>query len=210
MAPLVAQNQTFVGKSTSASLIELYSSEGCSSCPPAEAWLNSLKSAPGLWKDIFPVAFHVDYWDNLGWPDRFANAAYTQRQRTYANRFGSDSVYTPEFIANGLEWRRSFFGGGQIPSEQGKSGVLTLSVNEKEKTISADYTPAGSAPSRPLVINVALLGFHLLTDVKRGENAGSQLDHEFVGAWFRLVAFDGRYRRQISKHGPGPRFVDGR
>ena len=51
------------------------------SCPPAEAWTNNLKSAPGLWRDIFPVAFHVDYWDGLGWPDRFARAEYTQRQR---------------------------------------------------------------------------------------------------------------------------------
>ncbi|MDB4793761.1 DUF1223 domain-containing protein, partial [Methylacidiphilales bacterium] len=82
--PLRAQDVVFKSNIPTASLIELYSSEGCSSCPPAEAWVNDLKSAPELWKSIFPVVFHVDYWDGLGWPDRFSRADYTQRQRNYA------------------------------------------------------------------------------------------------------------------------------
>ena len=55
------------------SLVELYTSEGCSSCPPAEAWLSRLKEEPGLWKNFVPIAFHVDYWDRLGWRDRFSS-----------------------------------------------------------------------------------------------------------------------------------------
>ena len=179
--PLMAQDVVFEGKSTSASFIELYSSEGCSSCPPAEAWLNKLKGDSGLWKDTFPVAFHVDYWDGLGWPDRFASSTYTQRQRDYATRLGSDTVYTPEFIVNGMEWRRSWLDGGHIPSNgAAKSGVLNLVVNTSDRKFSTQYTPAAPSASQPLVINVALLGFNLVTDVKRGENGGSRLHHEFV------------------------------
>src|SRR5713226_2490390 len=60
-------------------LLELFTSEGCSSCPPAEAWLSKLKSDPRLWKDFVPLAFHVDYWDRLGWRDRFSSRAWTER-----------------------------------------------------------------------------------------------------------------------------------
>jgi hypothetical protein len=125
MPTLRAQELVFNHSGPKAALVELYSSEGCSSCPPAEAWLNHLKAAPGLWSEVFPVAFHVDYWDNLGWPDRLASASYTQRQRDYAARLGQDSVYTPEFIVNGHEWRRGF-DGFEIPGrETGKSRRAT-------------------------------------------------------------------------------------
>src|SRR5574339_14875 len=78
-------------------LLELYTSEGCSSCPPAEAWLSRLKSDARLWKDFVPVAFHVDYWDYLGWRDPFGAAEYSERQRGYAAQWKSRSVYTPGF-----------------------------------------------------------------------------------------------------------------
>ncbi len=178
MLPLPAQDIVLQNSRPASSLIELYSSEGCSSCPPAEAWLNDLKNVPGLWKDIFPVAFHVDYWDGLGWPDRFARAEYTQRQRDYAAQLGQDSVYTPEFIVNGLEWRRS---SRSLPSAGAeKTGTLSLTVNEQEKKISALYRPGPSAPKQDLVLHVALLGFHVVTDVRGGENSGRSLEHDFV------------------------------
>ena len=80
---------------TQSSLIELFTSEGCSSCPPAEKWLSALKSNQDLWKKTVPVAFHVDYWDRLGWRDRFAKPEFTSRQQRYAAAWGGDSVYTP-------------------------------------------------------------------------------------------------------------------
>jgi len=179
--PLLPQDFVLKNSGSKASLIELYSSEGCSSCPPAEAWTNNLKSAPGLWKDIFPIAFHVDYWDGLGWPDRFARAEYTQRQRNYAAQLGQDSVYTPEFIVNGLEWHRSWLGGQGLPSARAeKTGELSLTVGDSKKRLSAFYVPEPSAPAQSLVLNVALLGFNLVTDVKRGENGGRKLKHDFV------------------------------
>ena len=144
-ASLFAQDIVLKSSGARSSLVELYSSEGCSSCPPAEEWTNQLKAVPGLWKDTFPVVFHVDYWDGLGWPDRFARAEFTQRQRDYAARLNQDSVYTPEFVVNGLEWRQSWLGGRNIPTQGAeKSGDLTLTVGAKEKKISAVYT-AGAA-----------------------------------------------------------------
>src|SRR6476660_686425 len=72
---------TFESGDTQSMLIELFTSEGCSSCPPAEKWLSALKSNQDLWKKIVPVAFHVDYWDRLGWRDRFAKPDFTSRQQ---------------------------------------------------------------------------------------------------------------------------------
>jgi hypothetical protein len=179
--PLLPQDLVLENSRPTSSLIELYSSEGCSSCPPAEAWMNHLKSAPGLWTEIFPVAFHVDYWDGLGWPDRFARPEYTQRQRDYASRLGQDSVYTPEFVANGLEWRRGWFSGQAIPQGAAqKNGKLSLTVHASDKAISALYLPGTPAAGQTLVLNVALLGCNLVTDVQRGENSGRKLEHDFV------------------------------
>jgi hypothetical protein len=180
-APLRGQDVVFQGSAPSASLVELYSSEGCSSCPPAEAWINSFKSAPGLWKEVFPVVFHVDYWDNLGWPDRFSRPEFTQRQRTYALRLGQDSVYTPEFIVNGLEWRRGWLGGQEIASPRAaKTGRLSLTLHAGQGSVSAVYQPTSPVTNQPLTVNVALLGLDLFTHVTRGENAGSKLEHDFV------------------------------
>lgn len=177
--PLFSQDVIFKNARTESSLVELYSSEGCSSCPPAEAWMTKLKSAPGLWTDLFPVVFHVDYWDNLGWPDRFARADYTQRQRDYAERLGQQSVYTPEFVVNGAEWRRGIFGGSKPPdSGTKKSGELSVAVRDGK--ISADYKQEVSVPGQALTLNVAVLGMGAMTDVKRGENSGRKLEHDFV------------------------------
>jgi hypothetical protein len=179
--PLRPQDIAFKSSASTSNLVELYSSEGCSSCPPAEAWINNFKSAPGLWKDVFPVVFHVDYWDGLGWPDRFSRPEYTRRQRDYAARLGQDSVYTPEFIVNGLEWRRNLFGGQGVSSPKAaKTGELALTIHSGEGKFSALYTPAAPDPKPPLTLNVALLGLGIFTDVLRGENAGTKLEHDFV------------------------------
>jgi hypothetical protein len=179
-AALHADDLVFKSKSSQATLVELYSSEGCSSCPPAEAWVTNLKNSPALWNDLFPVAFHVDYWDGLGWPDRFAKPAYTERQRNYAAQLGQDSVYTPEFVVSGHEWR-GWFNGDRSPSaELATRGELTLTVNDGGKKASAVYTPFSPAHAATCTINVALLGVNVMSDVKSGENGGRQLQHDFV------------------------------
>ena len=129
------------------SLVELYTSEGCSSCPPAEAWLSRLVASPQLWTEIVPVAFHVDYWDNLGWRDRFASAQWTARQRTYAANWGSDSVYTPGFVRDGREWRQwaGSNNAAALANADKSDGAGQLAVVVKDgKNVRVVYHPSGS------------------------------------------------------------------
>ena len=172
-----SEPKTFESGDTQGALIELFTSEGCSSCPPAEKWLSALKSSSDLWKKAVPVAFHVDYWDHLGWRDRFAKPEFTSRQHRYAAAWGGDSVYTPSFVVNGKEWR-GWFGGNAMPITSTKVGVLRVSVGDDGK-ISATFA-ADTIQARPLALNVALLGNDLESDVKRGENSGRKLRHDFV------------------------------
>jgi hypothetical protein len=171
-----SEPQTFESSDTQSTLIELFTSEGCSSCPPAEKWMSALKSNQDLWKKMIPVAFHVDYWNHLGWRDRFAKPEFTSRQQRYAARWGGDSVYTPGFVVNGKEWR--WFGGDAIPTTSAKVGVLRVSLSTDGK-LSASFIPETTQP-RALALNVALLGNDLESDVKRGENSGRKLRHDFV------------------------------
>ncbi len=172
---LAAQGANLVMQSgpKQVTLLELYTSEGCSSCPPAEAWFSQLKSAPGLWTTFVPVAFHVNYWDDLGWPDQYASAAFTARQRSYAAEWRSDTVYTPELVSGGREGRvRS------LPKMPGtEAGVLQANLNERRE-LTVDYTPVTAG--KKWQANVALLGFDLATAVKAGENSGRTLRHDFI------------------------------
>src|SRR5262245_38390675 len=168
---------TFESGDTQNSLIELFTSEGCSSCPPAEKWLSTLKSSQDLWTKTVPVAFHVDYWDHLGWRDRFAKPEFTLRQQHYAAAWGGDSVYTPGLVVNGKEWR-GWFGRNAAPRSLTKVGVLRVSLGEDWK-LSATFIPETTQP-RALALNIALVGNDLESDVKRGENSGRKLRHDFV------------------------------
>jgi hypothetical protein len=172
-----SEPKSFESSDTQSSLIELFTSEGCSSCPPAEKWLSRLKSNQELWKKIVPLAFHVDYWDHLGWRDRFAKPEFTSRQQRYAAAWGGDSVYTPGFVVNGKEWR-SWFGGNALPTSSTKVGVLSVSLGD-DGQLTATFLPATTQP-RSLTLNIALLGNDLQSDVKRGENSGRKLRHDFV------------------------------
>ncbi len=165
-----AHATVFESGDTQTTLVELYTSEGCSSCPPAEARLAKLKEDPGLWKQVVPVAFHVDYWDRLGWPDRFASSVFTQRQYAYAARWQSGSVYTPAFVQNGHE--------GSDPAPAAKPGRLRVEVNAKGEVI-VTYQPIAPPPSG-LLVEAAPLASGVTSDVRRGENAGRKLAHEFV------------------------------
>ncbi len=166
----------FTSSETAATVIELFTSEGCSSCPSADAWMSRLKTNPELWKNIVPVAFHVDYWDGLGWPDRFATAEFTQRQRRYASRWPTGAVYTPMFVVNGKEWRGWFNGEGSLAARSEKPGSLRVTL-KGETEIAATFT---GAKQRSLKLAVAFLGGDLESDVKRGENRGRKLHHDFV------------------------------
>lgn len=158
-------------------LVELYTSEGCSSCPPAEAWLGGLKDLPGLWREFVPVAFHVNYWDRLGWKDALATPAFTARQYAHAEAWRSSQVYTPCFVRNGAEWRPS--GGPERPGPA-DAGTLTLRWRAADRTAAVEFAPAAGAAKGALEVHLALLGGGIVSAVKRGENSGRTLRHEFV------------------------------
>src|SRR4051812_6029498 len=163
----------FESKPTRTHLIELYTSEGCSSCVPAEAWLTSLKDVPQLWQDFVPIAFHVDYWDHLGWKDPFASTKWTERQADYSVRWKSESVYTPAFALDGAAWRSSIL----PPISTETVGILKVTLNGDR--ITASFKPIGEGQGR-YEIHVARLGFGLGRDVTAGENRGRKLVHDFV------------------------------
>jgi len=160
-------------------LVELYTSEGCSSCPPADRWLSKLNSSDKLWDNFVPVAFHVDYWDYIGWKDRFASKAYSQRQRRYAKEQGERTVYTPGVRIGGQEFRSWRHAKKLERLDKGsKVGVLTLDV-KTDGTFVASFD-AHENTQKVTNLHVALLGMELLTKVERGENRGKQLEHDFV------------------------------
>ena len=155
-------------------LIELYTSEGCSSCPPADRWLSRLDGDGGLWRDYVPVAFHVDYWDYIGWQDRFASADFSARQRRYAAEGGVRVVYTPGVFLDGKEWR-GWQRGYAPTTRRGRAGDLSVTVDGDRVTVHFD----GPGDDR-LLVHVALLGMRLETEVRAGENRGRRLRHDFV------------------------------
>ncbi len=168
---------TFSSGGRDVRLIELYTSEGCSSCPPADRWLSGLADDTELWTGFVPVAFHVDYWDYLGWPDRFADASFSQRQLAYYDEGGVSSVYTPGMFVAGQEWtgwRRTDAPG---TDDSGSGGLLTATLTGNQVRIDYVHT---TSETRQLSAHVALLGMGLGTDVRHGENRGRRLNHDFV------------------------------
>jgi hypothetical protein len=157
-------------------LLELYTSEGCSSCPPAEAWLSRLKDDPALWKTFVPLAFHVDYWNRLGWTDRYSSPQWTERQSRYAALWSSDSVYTPAFVLNGREWR-NWSGKAPAPNEKESGSLQASSEDGKRWTI--EFQPS-QGESGAWEAHLAFLGSGISAKIGAGENSGRNLVHDFV------------------------------
>lgn len=167
--------QAWQSKPEATDTVELFTSEGCSSCPPADRWLSSLRDRPDLFTGFIPLAFHVDYWDYIGWEDRMARAAYTDRQRDYVASGSVSQVYTPGFVVNGEEWRPWFRGARDWSSKPKAVGVLSTKLAE-DRTLKAEFS--GYKPGQ--LLHAAYLGMGLKTRVKAGENRGRELNHDFV------------------------------
>ena len=170
------------------SLLELYTSEGCSSCPPADKWLSGLRAAGYRSDRVIPLAFHVDYWDYIGWKDRFAKAEFTARQRQAASKSLLGFVYTPQVILNGRDFRR-----WQIPTrfEQGLHddnsaaprasmalALATLPSGEISATVRTQALDTDSRKHGDVYIVVFENG--LKSTVNAGENNGRELAHDHV------------------------------
>jgi len=156
-------------------MIELFTSQGCSSCPPAERWLNTYVDNTKLWNEVIPIAFHVDYWDKLGWPDPYANHAYSMRQYRHQQQRHIRSVYTPGVVVNGQEWR-GWIRGEDFPEPKPNTDAGILSFVANAKQLEVTY----SRVTKDHVLNVVLLGVGITTQVERGENQGKLLEQDFV------------------------------
>lgn len=162
-------------------VVELYTSEGCSSCPPADRWLSRLVETPAEQLQVLALSFHVDYWNYLGWKDRFSSADYTSRQRQLGANNQQHTIYTPEFFVNGREAR----GSGNILDkiEQANAATPPLAL---ELRVSRDQTAllleleALEDIDGPLHHRYLVYENNLSSDVRRGENAGKKLHHQRV------------------------------
>jgi hypothetical protein len=177
-APAQTNHLQFQSAPTRTALLELYTSEGCSSCPPAEAWLSGLTTSPRLWKDFAPVAFHVDYWDYLGWKDRWSDAAFSERQRAYAQIWHAKNIYTPEYVLNGQEWRNWFTGKNGPKSDGERVGILTVTSTDTNRW-QVSFVPEKISDAH-YEIHAALLAGGIISDVTAGENSGRKLPHDFA------------------------------
>jgi len=172
-------------------LVELYTSEGCDSCPPADRWLRSSFKPGATGAKAVALAFHVDYWDRLGWKDRFATKAYTERQYDVTRTGNARFAYTPQVVVQGkdfADWRD----GGVT------SALAAINARPARAGVAVDATPRpgaigvhavasvpAAADRKDAVLYVALTEDSLVSDVKAGENAGVRLTHDHVVRAFR-------------------------
>jgi hypothetical protein len=169
-------------------VVELFTSEGCSSCPPADDLLRELAAeARAAEKPVYLLSFHVDYWNDLGWPDPFSAAAFTERQRAYARLSGASGVYTPQMIIGG---RDAFVGSDAAHARRSLKASLSqpaaASIELKARSLEGSdhvdvaYKIAGSGVAEGTLLHVALIERERVVRVLRGENAGRTLRHENV------------------------------
>jgi len=184
-------------------VVELYTSKGCSSCPPADRWLSRLIDVPTDELDVLALAFHVDYWDYLGWKDRFSSAAYTSRQRQLGANNRQNTIYTPEFFVNGMETRGSSNILDKIRQANQQPSALDLKLTvsrDKTSLVLELQSPAKRDTTGQLHHRYLVYENNLSTDVKRGENSGELLRHKQVVRYMskaRGLQEQNRYRIEI-------------
>ncbi len=155
-------------------VLELYTSEGCSSCPPADKWLSGLKPLVANGQ-LVAQAFHVSYWDYIGWVDRFAAPAHTIRQRQLAASNGKRGIYTPQLIRNGQDWRDyASAAGGRLEPARASIALRRSAADAFEATV----IPSDGVGPWSAYWSVTEHGHR--SRVQAGENAGETLQHDFV------------------------------
>ncbi len=186
----------------SGTVVELYTSQGCPSCPPADAFLRRLADDP----DVIALALHVDYWDYIGWADRFAQPVFTQRQKAYAHLVGSKTIYTPQMIVGGHEQVA-----GTEPAQverairrdQREGPLVQLHLTRQGDQVVIDaQAPAGFRGP----VQVDLVRYHplALVQIEYGENAGLVMDYaNIVTEWETLGQWDGTGALQLTAKAVG-------
>ena len=185
-------------------VMELFTSQGCSSCPPADEILGTyaLKND----EHIIPLAFHVDYWNRLGWIDPFSNNIFSQRQRAYAEKFNLESIYTPQLIINGQKQL--------VGSDENKIAAITNGFLKEKSTVTIKIAAIKTGDDKIVVdyivndtlsnssVNAVLVQRNIITQIKAGENRGVELNNYNVVRDFKtaqLTNASGRFILQLPK-----------
>ena len=167
-----------VSQDSRTTLIELFTSEGCSSCPPAEKQMNALMKHPDLWKKFVPIAFHVDYWNDLGWTDPFSQSQFTKRQRSYAKFWKVNTTYTPAFVNNAKNIKSRI-----KLKDTGKKSPLKIAPKLEiniDKTRKVSIRVSKINKNQNYEAHVAILGNGFISKIPSGENSGATLKQNFV------------------------------
>lgn len=176
-------------------LVELFTSEGCSSCPQADRWLSAVGMSAYVPGRVVPIALHVDYWDYIGWKDRFAQARFSKRQRRIADIRRESVIYTPQVRVQGQDFRR--WSGGrfddavaQINASPARAQIALSIVGraaaEVEVEVSAGLLDAAAqSKAAPYGLYLAAYASRLTTQVEAGENEGRTLKHDHVAFGWR-------------------------
>lgn len=172
-------------------VVELYTSQGCSSCPPADALLRELAREPG----VIPLALHVDYWDYIGWEDKFAHPSFTKRQKAYAGAVGDHMVYTPQMVIAGGE-RVVGNEPGTVRRAIAKAAAKKSPVHLTAERVGGKIViraEARSPLSGPVMVQLVSYRDGATVDIKRGENAGRSVVYSnIVTSWKRLDDWSGK------------------
>lgn len=187
-------NPTAQESQPQAVLVELFTSEGCSSCPPADALLSSIngkRTASG--QLVVGISEHVTYWNQLGWSDPFSSPTYTERQNDYATRFGLGSVYTPQMVINGEEQivgsdSASLLHAFEKERQRHQLGIHIVSANINGNILTIDFSVDGDVPGKGADIFAVLADDAASSNVSRGENRGHTLSHVSVARAIKRVA----------------------
>ena len=171
-------------------VVELYTSQGCSSCPPADRILGELSERD----DVIALGLHVDYWDYLGWKDKFANPEFTNRQRAYARAAGERTIYTPQMVIGGKDHvigSKPMKISNLIRKHSQKSAPVSLRIKRSGGEIVIEATPKSGIGG--VVVDIVTYAPKSTVDIRRGENAGRKITyHNIVQSWSRLGTWNGK------------------
>lgn len=159
------------------SIVELFTSEGCSSCPPADQLLSKIAAEN---KNVYVLSYHVDYWDHLGWKDPFSQSLFSERQRQYAKQFNLESIYTPQIVINGAE---QVVGSDEkrLRSSLLRSGTMaSIDLNAVRRSASTIHLSYQLKITEAVMLHLALIQPRAVNEIKRGENSGRTLHHTNV------------------------------
>lgn len=201
-----AQTCTARSPAHTVALVELYTSEGCSSCPPADRFISELRGAGVTSVQAVPLSLHVDYWNAIGWNDPFSSAVFTERQRALSDLAHTRTIYTPEFFVGGRELRNW---SGRLRDEvkriNAKPAQTAITITLSRATTAGLPVEVTANGPYGALLHVALVHNKVVSRVTAGENGGRTLHHDYVvRQWLAPMPIGRDGRVQMARALPMP------